>query len=90
MRELKRLARRIADSVAGGEAQVIRKPLNSFERRIVHMEIADMDGVDGLAEIDGERKVRIFADNGEGSGAERKLMDTIVALSTPWGRSAVG
>ncbi|MEC9391074.1 MAG: R3H domain-containing nucleic acid-binding protein, partial [Myxococcota bacterium] len=71
-RELKRLARRIADSVAsGGEAQVIRKPLNSFERRIVHMEIADMDGVDtATVEIDGERKVRIFADNGEGSGAE--------------------
>ena len=72
VRELKRLARRIADSVAsGGEAQVIRKPLNSFERRIVHMEIADMDGVDtATVEIDGERKVRIFADNGEGSGAE--------------------
>lgn len=72
VRELKRLARRIAESVAsGGEDQVIRKPLNSFERRIVHMEIADMDGVDtATVEIDGERKVRIFADNGEGNSAE--------------------
>ena len=50
---------------------MIRKPLNSFERRIVHMEIADMDGVDtATVEIDGERKVRIFADNGEGNSAE--------------------
>ena len=42
--DLKKLARRLAESVAnGGDAEVIRKPLNSFERRVVHMEIAEMD-----------------------------------------------
>ena len=70
--DLKRLARRVAESVAeSGEAEVIRKPLNSFERRIVHMEIAEMDGVaTDTVDQDGERKIRIFADNGEGATAE--------------------
>jgi predicted RNA-binding protein Jag len=69
--ELKDLARRLAQSVAdGGDAEVIRKPLNSFERRIVHMEIADMDGVSTeTVEQDGDRKVRIFADSGDGAEA---------------------
>ena len=70
--ELKKLARRLAESVAGGgDSEVIRKPLNSFERRIVHMEIADMDGVSTeTVEQDGDRKIRIFADAGDGAGAE--------------------
>ena len=70
--ELKKLARRLAESVSGGgEAEVIRKPLNSFERRIVHMEIAEMEGVSTeTVEQDGDRKIRIFADSGEGAGAE--------------------
>jgi len=70
--DLKRLARRVAESVAeSGEAEVIRKPLNSFERRIVHMEISEMDGVaTDTVDQDGERKIRIFADNGEGAAAE--------------------
>jgi predicted RNA-binding protein Jag len=69
---LKRLARRIAEGiVAGGDDEIIRKPLNSFERRIVHMEIAEIDGVDtATVEQDGERKIRVFADNGEGASAE--------------------
>jgi predicted RNA-binding protein Jag len=61
--DLKRLARKLAERVAdeGGE-EILRKPLNSFERRLVHMEVADMAGVDtATIEIDGERKVRIFA-----------------------------
>jgi len=72
VRELKRLARRIAEAiVAGGDDEVIRKPLNSFERRIVHMEVAEIDGVaTATVEQDGERKIRIFADNGEGASAE--------------------
>ena len=70
--ELKKLARRIAESVAGGgDAEVIRKPLNSFERRVVHMEIADMEGVSTeTVEQDGDRKIRIFADSGDGAAAE--------------------
>ena len=72
VRDLKRLARRVAEAVAeGGEAEVIRKPLNSFERRIVHMEIAEIDGVGtDTVEQDGDRKIRIFVDNGEGASAE--------------------
>ena len=72
VQNLKRLARRVAEAVAdGGEAEIIRKPLNSFERRIVHTEVADIDGV-GTETIDqdGERKIRIFVDNGEGASAE--------------------
>jgi len=72
VQELKKLARRVAEAVVeGGEAEVIRKPLNSFERRIVHMEVADMDGLGtDTVEQDGERKIRIFIDNGEGASAE--------------------
>ncbi len=72
VKQLKQLARRLAESVASsGEAEVIRKPLNSFERRIVHMEIAEIEGVDtATIDQDGDRKVRIFADNGEGESAE--------------------
>ena len=69
--DLKRLARKLAERVAdeGGE-EILRKPLNSFERRVVHMEIADMAGVDtATIEVDGERKVRIFADEGAGANA---------------------
>ena len=69
---MKRLARSVAEAVVeAGEAEVIRKPLNSFERRIVHMEIADMAGLGtDTVEQDGERKIRIFIDNGEGASAE--------------------
>ena len=72
VRDLKRLARRVAESVAeGGEAEVIRKPLNSFERRIVHTEVAEIEGVGTeTIEQDGDRKIRIFVDNGEGASAE--------------------
>lgn len=69
--DLKRLARKLAERIAdeGGE-EILRKPLNSFERRVVHMEIADMSGVDtATIEVDGERKVRIFADEGAGADA---------------------
>jgi predicted RNA-binding protein Jag len=70
--ELKKLARRLASNVtSGGEDEIIRKPLNSFERRIVHMEVAEIDGVaTDTVEHDGERKIRIFADQGEDAGAE--------------------
>ncbi|MAY79713.1 MAG: hypothetical protein CL930_02915 [Deltaproteobacteria bacterium] len=70
--ELKKLARRLASNVSsGGEDEIIRKPLNSFERRIVHMEVAEIDGVaTDTVEHEGERKIRIFADQGEGAGAE--------------------
>ena len=69
---MKRLARSVAEAVVEtGEAEVIRKPLNSFERRIVHMEIADMAGLGtDTVEQDGERKICIFIDNGEGASAE--------------------
>jgi predicted RNA-binding protein Jag len=64
--DLKRWARKLAERIAdeGGE-EILRKPLNSFERRVVHMEIADMEGVDtATIEVDGERKVRIFSEAG--------------------------
>ena len=72
VRELKRLARRVAEAVVeGGESEIIRKPLNSFERRIVHTEVAEIDGVGTeTVDQDGERKIRIFIDNGEGAAAE--------------------
>ena len=47
-----------------------RTPLHNAARW-VHMEIAEMDGVSTeTVEQDGDRKIRIFADGGEGMGAE--------------------
>ncbi len=58
-----------------GEAEIVRKELNSYDRRVVHMAIADMDGVGSRSLGDGSHKqIEIYKDGGdtgsEGGGEE--------------------
>ncbi len=61
---LRRMAMKIAERVAEtGEAEVIRKELNGFDRRIVHLAISEMSGVNTRSIGDGNLKqIEIFAD----------------------------
>ena len=54
---LKSLARRLASkAVKSGESITIRKEMNSYERRVVHLELADFDGVETESAGDGSMK----------------------------------
>jgi predicted RNA-binding protein Jag len=56
--ELKRLARKVAERVRStGETEIIRKRLNSFERRIVHLAVKEMAGIGSESIKQGEDKV---------------------------------
>ncbi len=59
---LKGLARKLAEQVlATGEPEVIRRELNSFDRRLVHLEIAEITGVASRSVGEGfERRVEIY------------------------------
>ena len=55
--KLKALARRLAEeAISSGEPIHIRRELNSYERRIVHMVIAEVDGVESESVGDGRHK----------------------------------
>ncbi len=64
---LGKMARNIAKRVRKtGEAEVVRKELNSYDRRVVHMAIADMDGVGSRSLGDGSHKqIEIFKEGGD-------------------------
>lgn len=64
---LRRLARKLGRRVQEtGKSLVIRQELNSFERRIVHMTIGDIDGLETESIIqDGTKRVKIMAAGGE-------------------------
>ncbi|RME25936.1 MAG: hypothetical protein D6798_07715, partial [Deltaproteobacteria bacterium] len=59
--ELRALALKIAHRVLEtGKSEVIRRRLNSYERRVVHVAIADVDGVRSESiKQDGEKRVEI-------------------------------
>ncbi len=59
---LKSLARKLASKVREtGEPEVIRRELNSFDRRLVHLEVADIEGVASRSVGEGsERRVEIY------------------------------
>ncbi|MSQ01505.1 MAG: hypothetical protein EXR71_06385 [Myxococcales bacterium] len=59
---LKGLARKLAEKVLEtGEPEVIRRELNSFDRRLVHLEIAEIAGVASRSVGEGfERRVEIY------------------------------
>jgi predicted RNA-binding protein Jag len=65
--DLKRLARKVAERVQStGEAELIRRELNSFERRMVHTEIATMAGVGSRSVGEGhDRRIEIYVPTGE-------------------------
>ena len=57
MDKLKKLARRLAEeAVRTGESVRIRRELNSFERRTVHVTLADFEGVKTQSEGEGNHK----------------------------------
>jgi len=70
-KRLERMAQKIADRVREtGEAEVIRKELNGFDRRIVHITVAEIDGVNTRSIGDGNLKqIEIYAEAG-GSNEE--------------------
>lgn len=69
---LRSLARKLAEKVRDtGEPEVIRRELNSFDRRLVHLEIQEMDGVASRSVGEGsERRVEIFRPTGGEASAE--------------------
>lgn len=68
--ELKRLARKLALKVRDtGSPETIRRELNSFDRRLVHLEVAEVGGVASRSIGEGaDRRVEIYVpeDGGEG------------------------
>ena len=70
--ELKKLARRLAQKVLEtGEAQMIRRDMNAYDRRVVHVEVGAIEGVRTRSVGEGpDRRVEILlaeegADNAE-------------------------
>lgn len=63
---LKSLARKLAEKVVEtGEPEVIRRELNSFDRRLVHLEVAEIAGVASRSVGEGaERRVEIYVPQG--------------------------
>lgn len=59
---LKRLARKVALNVkASGERELIRKRLNSFERRVVHLAVKEVDGISSESvEVDGDKLIEVY------------------------------
>ena len=50
---------------------MIRRELNSFDRRLVHLEVAEVGGVASRSVGEGpDRRVEIYAPEGDGGGAE--------------------
>ncbi len=66
--ELRKLARKLALKVQEtGTPEVIRRELNGFERRIVHVEVQEVEGVKTRSIGDGAlKKVEIYAESAEG------------------------
>ena len=64
--KLRALARRAAEKVLESDKTItINLELNSYDRRIVHMEIADVDGVDSRSEErdDGVKIIQVFPED---------------------------
>ena len=70
--ELRKLAHKLALKVKEtGNPEMIRRELNGFERRVVHVEVAEIEGVKTRSIGEGrERKVEIYAEDGGGSESE--------------------
>ncbi len=70
--ELRKLARRLGEKVAeNGGSEQIRRSLNSYERRVVHMTVSDIAGVKSESVDDGEgRRTVLIRAAGESEGNE--------------------
>jgi len=61
LKKLRELAVRLAnEAMDSGEPVVMRRTLNSYERRVVHMAVADMEGVVSESQGDGSHKQIVF------------------------------
>ncbi len=63
---MERLAHRLAKKVlSSGESELIRKEMNSYARRIVHMVVAEYEGLETESVGEGQHKqVRIVSTGG--------------------------
>ncbi len=70
-RDVERLAHRLSKRVLkSGEAELIRKEMNSYARRIVHMVVAEYEGLETESVGEGQHKqVRILPAGGEAAEA---------------------
>ncbi len=60
-RNVRELARRVAERVLDTKRPIHMEPMNGYERRLVHLELRDMDGVKTKSSGEGERrKVGIY------------------------------
>ncbi len=71
-RDVERLAHRLSKKVLNsGKAELIRKEMNSYARRIVHMVVAEYEGLETESVGEGQHKqVRIIPAGGEQASAE--------------------
>ncbi|NOY24934.1 MAG: hypothetical protein GXP62_03590 [Oligoflexia bacterium] len=54
-----------------GETEVIRKRLNSFERRVVHLAVKEMDGIGSQSvNHEGEKRIEVYSLAGDQAGEE--------------------
>lgn len=53
---LKEMAKSIADEVALNKKEKILEPMSSYERRIIHMELADREGIKTESSGEGEER----------------------------------
>ncbi len=71
-KKLERMARKIVERVLStGEAEVVRKELNSYDRRIVHLVATETKGVGSRSLGDGSYKqIEIYPESAEATGEE--------------------
>jgi len=61
LKKLRELAVRLAnEAMDSGEPVVMRRTLNSYERRVVHLAVEDMEGVVSESQGDGSHKQIVF------------------------------
>ena len=63
---LKKLARHMAEKVKRTGRNVVLEPMNAYERRIIHAEVQDIEGVStNSVGVEGNRRVILFAEGNE-------------------------
>ena len=73
---LRALARRMADKVLKYKKSVMLEPMTTYERRIIHSEVQNIEGVaTNSIGSDGNRKVVMYLDDGNGKKAKSKKND---------------
>ena len=73
---LRALARRMADKVLKYKKSVMLEPMTPYERRIIHSEVQNIEGVaTNSIGSDGNRKVVMYLDDGNGKKAKAKKND---------------